>query len=409
MPAERSKAEDGDEVAPSGADPAKTPDREREEADREQPDRDPDEDRGRGQERVEPAARSVGGLAGQSALAQEPGGGQGDDDRDRFEHEPARADPEDRRIVALEIAARSPGHRHRRGEQEGGRTERHQDRADRRHGARACGHDEPGEGQADQGRGDGDEEALPQLRRKQLPARRPAATREGERRAPATDDQDADEPDRTGRHGQRSERGDRQGRLGRRPLPEIALHEAEEARANEDPSGSGRSRRDERGVQPAQVRHEDIQHAGVEPVDIDEHVPAIAVRQVEPDQVLVGRGREDGRRRRRSGRRPCRRCRPRRGSGRRTSSGAPGSLPRRCRRPRKRPLSPVVGTCCAGAGRRGRRPPAAGHRPPRRSCRRPPRTGRSRRPAVRRVRPGRVARSHPGPVSRAQASVHRSG
>ena len=81
VPAEGPEAEDRDEVAPAGAHPAEAADRQREEADREQADGETDEHRGRGEERVEPAARPGRGLARQPALAQEPGGGQRDDDR----------------------------------------------------------------------------------------------------------------------------------------------------------------------------------------------------------------------------------------------------------------------------------------------------------------------------------------
>ena len=184
-----------------------------------------------------------------------------------------------------------------------------------------------------------------------LEAPRPRARASAGRRA--TDDEDADETDRTGGHGQRSDRGDRQGRLGRRPLLEIALDEAEEPRANEHPPGTDRAGRDERGVEPAQVRHQDVQLAGIEPVDIDEQVPAIAVRQVEPDQVVVGLRREDGRREGERGCRRCRRWRRRRGSGRRTSSGQPDLGPRTSRRPRRRPPSTGRGKVLRRSGSPG--------------------------------------------------------
>ena len=257
VPAECPEAEDRDEVAPAGAHPAEAADRQREEADVTRPTARPMSTGVAARNGSNPRLAPAAVCARQPAFAQQPGGGQRDDDRRHASNTSRRG-----RTRKTGGSSRSRSRRARRAdrhggrEQEGGRTERHEDRPDRRQGTRASAHEEPGEGEAEQGGRDRDQQPLPQLRGQQLPARRPAAARQGQRRAPATDDEDADQPDRAGGHGQRSERGDRQGRLGRRPLLEIALDEAEQPRANEHPPGTDRAGRHERGVEPAQVRHE---------------------------------------------------------------------------------------------------------------------------------------------------------
>ncbi len=132
------------------------------------PDRDADEHRRRGQERVEPGDVALGHLTGDAPLAQEPRGGQRDADDRRLEHEATRADATTGRILALEVASGAPRERPGGGQQERGRGEGDEDRADRRHRIRSSGHRDGREQQPEQGGRDRDQEPFPELGGEQL-------------------------------------------------------------------------------------------------------------------------------------------------------------------------------------------------------------------------------------------------
>ena len=181
------------------------------------PDGEADEDRGRGQERIEAPARppAVSLVRPRSRRSQAP-----PIDRprsERLEDETAWRDPEDRRVVALEVAPRA-GRARARSPARGGRSRPAATRMAPidREVAGPGGHDrERGQEQPTSAAGTVTSRPSHSCAVSSWPPDAPRPRARASAGAAPADDEDADQADRCGRDGQRAEGRQRQGGLGR--------------------------------------------------------------------------------------------------------------------------------------------------------------------------------------------------
>ena len=126
------------------------------------------------------------------------------------------------------------------------------------------------------------------------PPGRTATAGQCEGRPATPDHEDPDQADRGDRHRQRPERRQRQGGLRRGALVRGIARRCraapfEGAACQAGPNRSSRSR-----PEPVQVPVEHVDGGRVELRDVDEHRPTVPTRQLEAEQVGIGRGREHG-------------------------------------------------------------------------------------------------------------------
>ena len=241
---------------------------------------------------------------------------------------------EDRRVVALEIASRPSRDRPGRGQQEGGRAERDEERPDRRQLAWPCRDDRAG-----------DDKSRP---------RRPGTVMSRPSQSCVASSWPADAPRPRARA--RLPRRRRTIRTPIRPTAPAATVSGPSAATDKAASLDDRwsryrstmpSRPERNWVEPGrsapvvlfaassapEVGGQDVDRAGVEVAGVDEEPPAVPHRQPERQRGRVGVRARRARSRTRSVRRPCRRSRRRPGHGRRTSRARPGRGRRTGRRP----------------------------------------------------------------------------